>query len=82
MTLSVLEGHSPIASFFKCDISYLWHVARSLCICRASYYFELRYSSPIELQFYSAMAGLSAQSYVRMSVLRRYYIEARGNMHE
>jgi len=36
MTLSVLEGHSTIAELFKCDISYLWHVARSLCICRAS----------------------------------------------
>jgi len=36
MTLSVLEGHSPIASHFKCDIWYLWRVARSLCICRAS----------------------------------------------
>ena len=23
MTLSVLEGHSPIASLFKCGISYL-----------------------------------------------------------
>jgi len=23
MTLSVLEGHSPITSLFKCDISYL-----------------------------------------------------------
>jgi len=28
MTLRVLEGHS------KCDISFLWCVARSLCICR------------------------------------------------
>jgi len=36
MTLIVVEGHSPIAIFFKCDISYLWPVARSLCICRAS----------------------------------------------
>jgi len=36
MTLNVLEGHSLIASFFKCDISYLWRVARSLCICRSS----------------------------------------------
>jgi len=36
MTLSVLEGHSPIASLFKCDILYLWHVARFLCICRVS----------------------------------------------
>ena len=36
MTSSVLEGHSPIASLFKCDISYFWCVARSLCICRAS----------------------------------------------
>jgi len=24
MTLSVIEGHSPIASLFKCNISYLW----------------------------------------------------------
>jgi len=37
MTLSILKGHFPIASLFKCDVSYLWHVARSLCICRASY---------------------------------------------
>jgi len=29
MTLSVLEGHSPIACVFRCDISYLWHIARS-----------------------------------------------------
>jgi len=36
MTLSVLEGHSPIASLFKCNISYLWHLTWSLCICRAS----------------------------------------------
>jgi len=36
MTLSVLEGNSPIASLFKYDIAYLWRVARSLCICRAS----------------------------------------------
>ena len=33
MTLSVIEGHSPIASLFRCDISYLWRVARSLCNC-------------------------------------------------
>jgi len=33
MTLSVLEGHSPITSLFKCNILYLWHVAWSLCIC-------------------------------------------------
>jgi len=36
MTLSVLEGNFPTASLLKCDISYLWRVARSLCICRAS----------------------------------------------
>jgi len=35
MTLSVLEGHSRIASLFKYDISYLWHVVCSLCTCRA-----------------------------------------------
>jgi len=35
MTLSVLEGHSPIAGLFMCDISYLWRLARFLCICRA-----------------------------------------------
>jgi len=27
MTLSVLEGHSLIASLFKCDISHVWPVA-------------------------------------------------------
>jgi len=31
MTLSVLEGHNPIANLFKCDISYLWHTVHSLC---------------------------------------------------
>jgi len=33
MTLSVAEpeGHSAIASLFKCDILYLWLVAWSLC---------------------------------------------------
>jgi len=36
MTLSALKGYSSIASLFKCDISYLWRVARSFCICRAS----------------------------------------------
>jgi len=30
MTLSFLEGHSPIASLFICNISYLWRLARSL----------------------------------------------------
>jgi len=36
MTLSVLEGHTPIASLFKCNISYFWRVTPSPCICRAS----------------------------------------------
>jgi len=36
MTFSVLEDHSPIASLYKCDISYLWRVLPSLCICKAS----------------------------------------------
>jgi len=35
MILSVFGGNSIIASLFKCDISYLWRVARSLCICIA-----------------------------------------------
>jgi len=37
MTLSVLEGHSPIASLFKFQLRYFvfMGVARSLCICRA-----------------------------------------------
>jgi len=35
MTLSVLEGHFPIASLSECNISYLWCIAPSLCICRA-----------------------------------------------
>jgi len=30
------EGHSPITSLFKCNISYLWHIVQSLCICRVS----------------------------------------------
>jgi len=33
ITLIVLEGQFPIASLFKCDITYLWHIAQSLCIC-------------------------------------------------
>jgi len=36
MTLSVLQDHSPIASLFKCDISYLWRVARSLCSTKSN----------------------------------------------
>jgi len=36
MTLNVPEGHSPIGRLFKWDISYLWRVAPSLCLCRAS----------------------------------------------
>jgi len=42
MILSVLEGHSPIASLFKNDISYLWHVvwsAELLVIIRMFEYF-------------------------------------------
>jgi len=38
MILSALEGRSPIASLFTCDVLYLWHVAWSLYICRASYH--------------------------------------------
>jgi len=34
MTLSVLEGHFSIASFFMWDFRIFWHVSRSLCICR------------------------------------------------
>jgi len=36
MTLCVLEAGFHTASFFMCDISYLWRVARTLCIHRAS----------------------------------------------
>jgi len=36
MNLSVLEGHFPVACPYKYDISYLWRVVRSLCICRSS----------------------------------------------
>jgi len=36
MTLSVLEGHFPTTSIFKCDFSYLCRIVRPLCICRAS----------------------------------------------
>jgi len=32
MTFSVFEGHSLIGSYFKYAISYLWHIAWSLCI--------------------------------------------------
>jgi len=35
MTWSVLEGHSPIASLFKCSIVYLLRVMWSLCNCSA-----------------------------------------------
>jgi len=37
MTLSVLEENTPIESLFRCDISYFWRVAQSLCIWRAFY---------------------------------------------
>jgi len=48
MTLSVLEGHSPIASLFKCNISYLYHITWSLCIFRASciLYYHLQFTKP------------------------------------
>jgi len=36
MTLSGFGSYSPIASLFKYDISYLWHVALSLCMCGVS----------------------------------------------
>jgi len=37
MTLSVLESHSPTASLFPVVyFVYLWHIARSVCIRRAS----------------------------------------------
>jgi len=36
MTLSIREGHLPIASLFKSNFSYLWHILLFLCICRAS----------------------------------------------
>jgi len=36
MTLRVLEGHSYIASVFKCAISYSYCIMQSLCIGRAS----------------------------------------------
>jgi len=45
--LECLETHSPIASLFKCDISYLWRVARSLCICTASFSSEIKNVSNI-----------------------------------
>jgi len=38
MTVNVIEGHSPIACLLKYDILYLWCIAWSLCICRASCY--------------------------------------------
>jgi len=40
MTLSVLEGHSPIASLFQCVISYLWRDALSLCMSKAFVNFD------------------------------------------
>ena len=43
MTLSVLEGHSFIASLFRCHITYPRRVARSLCICRAPNCFSRAY---------------------------------------
>jgi len=42
MTLSVLEGHFPIAGLFKWGVSYLWHFAQSLCIYRASCFIALQ----------------------------------------
>jgi len=41
MTLSVLEDHSSIASLLKYNFSYLWHIAWSLCICRASCFVDM-----------------------------------------
>jgi len=41
MTLSILEGHAPIANFFKCNISYVLWVMWSPCICRASCKFSV-----------------------------------------
>jgi len=34
MTLSVLEGHCPISSHFKCDVLYLWHVTYAVMPCK------------------------------------------------
>jgi len=51
MTLSLLEGHSPFASLFKCDFWYLWEshgpsasaelLVFILSACSHSYYFRL-----------------------------------------
>jgi len=51
MTLSVLEDHSPIASLFKCDILYLWHVVRSRCIYRASYQYPVAKIDELALRY-------------------------------
>jgi len=65
MTLSVLGGHSPIASLFSCNLSYLWHVVWSLCIFKASCKFwgpiyNSGTSEATVIKFYTHVGRISA----------------------
>jgi len=73
MTLGVVEGHFPIASLFKCDISYLWRVAQSFCISRASCYPNKAVLARVLAIQPASVCGLFV--YVRVFVARRYCIE-------
>jgi len=68
MTLSVLEGHSLIASLFKCDISHLWCVARSVCICRVLVCFLSNYTNQ-EIGLRNSFANTTCFYLVRLKTL-------------
>jgi len=57
MTLSVIEGHSSTASLFKCDISYLWCIVRSLRIHRASCFSNIKASDAASVRFGPSVRG-------------------------
>jgi len=64
MTLSVLEGNSAIASLFKCDISYLWHIMRSLSLCICRVFCPFLNPSVAELVMFSVLLYLSGKRYL------------------
>ena len=65
MTLNDLEGHSPVAAFFKCNPSNICAaiytistdsvLARFLCISRASCYIRSRHKTSIPPNIYSEL---------------------------
>jgi len=59
MTLSFVEGHSSIASLFKCDILCLCRVAWFLCICRAFCYLQCRSGQLCHNAFLNSTDGRS-----------------------